>query len=106
MWTTFNSFQWDLDYANPEVFVAMTEAMLALANVGVDVLRLDAAPFLWKRLGTNCQNQPEVHQLLPEALHHPGLHHQGLHRQVPHRARRRHRVHQHRGRHHHRHRRE
>jgi amylosucrase len=64
VWTTFNSFQWDLDYANPEVFVAMTEAMLALANVGVDVLRLDAAPFLWKRLGTNCQNQPEVHELL------------------------------------------
>ncbi len=64
MWTTFNAYQWDLDYANPEVFVAMTEAMLELAEVGVDVLRLDAAPFLWKRLGTNCQNQPEVHELL------------------------------------------
>ena len=38
--------------------------MLALADVGVDVLRLDAAPFLWKRLGTDCQNQPEVHELL------------------------------------------
>jgi amylosucrase len=64
VWTTFNSFQWDLDYGNPEVFVAMTEAMLALAQVGVDVLRLDAAPFLWKRLGTDCQNLPEVHELL------------------------------------------
>jgi amylosucrase len=64
MWTTFNPYQWDLDYSNPEVFVAMTEAMLELAEVGVDVLRLDAAPFLWKRLGTNCQNQPEVHELL------------------------------------------
>ncbi len=64
VWTTFNTFQWDLDYGNPEVFVAMTEAMLALAQIGVDVLRLDAAPFLWKRLGTNCQNQPEVHDLL------------------------------------------
>ena len=42
----------------------MAEAMLGLAAVGVDVLRLDAAPFLWKRLGTNCQNQPEVHELL------------------------------------------
>ena len=42
----------------------MAEAMLGLARVGVDVLRLDAAPFLWKRLGTNCQNQPEVHELL------------------------------------------
>jgi amylosucrase len=64
VWATFNSFQWDLKYGNPEVFVAMTEAMLALAQVGVDVLRLDAVPYLWKRLGTNCQNQPEVHDLL------------------------------------------
>jgi amylosucrase len=64
VWTTFNAFQWDLDYTNPDVFAAMTSAMLTLANVGVDVLRLDAAPFLWKRLGTDCQNQPEVHELL------------------------------------------
>lgn len=64
VWTTFNAYQWDLDYTNPDVFVAMAEAMLGLARVGVDVLRLDAAPFLWKRLGTNCQNQPEVHELL------------------------------------------
>lgn len=64
VWTTFNTYQWDLDYTNPDVFVAMAGAMLGLAAVGVDVLRLDAAPFLWKRLGTNCQNQPEVHELL------------------------------------------
>src|SRR3954449_13297928 len=64
LWTTFNTYQWDLDYTNPDVFVAMASAMLGLAEVGVDVLRLDAAPFLWKRLGTNCQNQPEVHELL------------------------------------------
>src|SRR6185437_11295029 len=48
VWTTFNAYQWDLDYANPDVFVAMAEAMLALAAAGVDVLRLDAAPFMWK----------------------------------------------------------
>src|SRR4051795_9707268 len=64
IWTTFNTFQWDLDYTNPDVFVAMASAMLGLAAVGVDVLRLDAAPFLWKRLGTDCQTQPEVHELL------------------------------------------
>src|SRR4051794_36833751 len=64
VWTTFNGYQWDLDYTNPDVFVAMATAMLGLASVGVDVLRLDAAPFLWKRMGTNCQNQPEVHDLL------------------------------------------
>src|SRR4051795_11811208 len=68
VWTTFNAFQWDLDYTNPEVFAAMAEAMLALANVGVDVLRLDAAPFLWKRMGTNCQNVPEVLELLQAFL--------------------------------------
>jgi amylosucrase len=64
VWTTFNAYQWDLDYTNPEVFVAMAGAMLELAGAGVDVLRLDAVPFLWKRKGTNCQNQPEVHELL------------------------------------------
>ena len=64
VWTTFNAFQWDLDYTNPAVFAAMAEAMLGLANAGVDVLRLDAVPFLWKRKGTDSQNQPEVHQLL------------------------------------------
>jgi amylosucrase len=64
VWTTFNDYQWDLDYTNPEVFRAMAEVMLDLAATGVDVLRLDAVPFLWKRKGTNSQNQPEVHQLL------------------------------------------
>jgi amylosucrase len=64
VWTTFNEYQWDLDYTNPEVFRAMAEVILDLANVGIDVLRLDAVPFLWKRKGTDCQNQPEVHQLL------------------------------------------
>ena len=64
VWTTFNAYQWDLDHANPEVFVALAEVMLTLANAGVDVLRLDAVPFLWKRKGTDCQNQPEVHDLL------------------------------------------
>jgi len=64
VWTTFNEYQWDLDYGNPEVFREMAGVVLRLANVGIDVLRLDAVPFLWKRMGTDCQNQPEVHQLL------------------------------------------
>jgi amylosucrase len=64
VWTTFNTYQWDLDYTNPDVFRAMAEAMLNLATAGVDVLRLDAVPFLWKRPGTDCQNQPEVHDIL------------------------------------------
>ena len=64
VWTTFNEFQWDLDYTNPDVFIEMLSVMLRLANRGVEVLRLDAAPFIWKRLGTDCENQPEVHHLL------------------------------------------
>src|SRR3954452_17162544 len=64
VWTTFNEYQWDLDWSNPEVFVAMATAILDLAAAGVDVLRLDAVPFLWKRRGTDCQNQPEVHDLV------------------------------------------
>ena len=61
VWTTFNAYQWDLNYANPEVLFEMLRVMLDLANVGVDVLRLDAVAFTWKRLGTNCQNQAEAH---------------------------------------------
>ncbi len=64
VWTTFNSFQWDLNYANPEVFRAMAEEMLFLANAGVDVLRLDAVAFIWKRMGTSCENLPEAHLLI------------------------------------------
>jgi amylosucrase len=64
VWTTFNDYQWDLDYANPAVFRAMLGLMLDLANAGADVLRLDAVPFLWKRMGTDGKNQPEVHLLL------------------------------------------
>jgi len=64
VWTTFNSFQWDLNYANPEVFRAMAEEMLFLANQGVEVLRLDAVAFIWKKLGTNCENQPEAHTII------------------------------------------
>ena len=64
VWTTFHDYQWDLNYANPVVFRQMLATMLTLANRGVDVLRLDAVPFLWKRPGTDCQNQPEAHLLL------------------------------------------
>ncbi|MAT03961.1 MAG: alpha-amylase [Acidimicrobiaceae bacterium] len=67
VWTTFREFQWDLDYSNPDVLVEMAGIALALANYGVDILRLDAIAFTWKRLGTNCQNQPEAH-LIAQAL--------------------------------------
>lgn len=64
VWTTFHTYQWDLNYENPIVFNRMLEEMLFLANQGVEVLRLDAVAFLWKRLGTDCQNLPEAHWLI------------------------------------------
>ena len=64
VWTTFHSYQWDLNYANPAVFNRMAEEMLFLANQGVEVLRLDAVAFIWKQLGTSCENLPEAHTLI------------------------------------------
>ncbi len=64
VWTTFNSFQWDLRYENPEVFRAMVAEMLFLANTGVEILRLDAVAFCWKQMGTTCENLPEAHLLI------------------------------------------
>jgi amylosucrase len=64
VWTTFNEHQWDLNWSNPQVFLEITKIMLHLANCGVDVLRLDAVAFMWKRLGTRCQSEPEVHMIL------------------------------------------
>ncbi|WP_090480886.1 alpha-amylase family protein [Nakamurella panacisegetis] len=61
VWTTFNSFQWDVKWTNPDVFYEYADIILFLANTGVQVLRLDAIAFMFKRLGTNSQNQPEVH---------------------------------------------
>ncbi len=62
--TTFYPYQWDLNYANPAVFQDMTDNMLNLCNHGVDVIRLDAVPYIWKALGTNCRNLPQVHTLV------------------------------------------
>lgn len=62
--TTFYPYQWDLNYRNPVVFNEMVENMLFLCNRGVDILRLDAVPYIWKELGTNCRNLPQVHTLV------------------------------------------
>jgi len=63
VWTTFNEWQWDLNWGNPAVLIEFVEIILWLANLGVEVLRLDAIAFLWKRMGSSCQNQPEVHAI-------------------------------------------
>jgi len=64
IWTTFHTYQWDLNYSNPAVFTAMAREMLFIANLGVDFLRMDAVAFVWKRKGTPCENLPEAHHLL------------------------------------------
>ncbi len=64
VWTTFHNYQWDLNYENPVVFNRMLEEMLFLANQGVEILRLDAVAFVWKKLGTDCQNLPEAHTII------------------------------------------
>lgn len=62
--TVFHEYQWDLNYKNPEVFFEMLSNLLSLANLGVDIIRLDALAFLWKKIGTNSQNLPETHSLI------------------------------------------
>ena len=62
--TQFYPYQWDLNFKNPVVFNDMTANMLFMCNCGVDVIRLDAVPYIWKELGTNCRNLPQVHTLV------------------------------------------
>ena len=62
--TVFHSYQWDLNYTNPQVFVDMLDNIFFYANLGVDLLRIDAPAFVWKQLGTACQNLPQAHTLL------------------------------------------
>jgi len=62
--TVFNEYQWDLNYGNPAVFIEMLDILLFWANQGADILRLDAVAFLWKKIGTTCQNEHEAHLIL------------------------------------------
>lgn len=62
--TTFYPYQWDLNYKNPVVFNEMMANILFLANMGVEVLRIDAVPYIWKELGTSCRNLPQVHTIV------------------------------------------
>lgn len=62
--TTFYPYQWDLNYQNPVVLEEMTANLLNLANKGVDILRIDAVPYIWKELYTNCRNLKQVHTIV------------------------------------------
>ncbi len=62
--TVFHNYQWDLNYSNPQVFIAMLDTVFFYANLGVDILRIDAPAFIWKQVGTTCTNLPKAHTLL------------------------------------------
>lgn len=62
--STFNPYQWDLNYKNPVVFNEMAGNLLFLANVGIEIFRIDAVPYIWKQLGTNSRNLPQVHTIM------------------------------------------
>ncbi|HEY9201896.1 MAG TPA: amylosucrase [Gammaproteobacteria bacterium] len=62
--TVFNNYQWDLNYSNPAVFIEMLDIILFWANQGADIIRLDAVAFLWKKIGSTCQNEREAHLIL------------------------------------------
>jgi amylosucrase len=62
--TVFNTYQWDLNYSNPVVFIQMLDIILFWANQGADIVRLDAVAFLWKKIGTTSQNEREAHLIL------------------------------------------
>ena len=62
--TVFNSYQWDLNYKNPAVLIEMVDIILFWANKGADIIRLDAVAFLWKKMGSQCQNEREAHLIL------------------------------------------
>ena len=62
--TVFKNYQWDLNYSNPAVFIEMLDIILFWANHGADIVRLDAVAFLWKKIGSTCQNEHEAHLIL------------------------------------------
>ncbi|MFC3702800.1 alpha-amylase family protein [Reinekea marina] len=64
VWTTFNSYQWDLNYSNPDVFTLMSQELLKIVELGADVVRLDALAFTWKEPGTSCENLNKAHTLV------------------------------------------
>lgn len=62
--SVFHDFQWDLNWSNPELFLEMLAILLGMANRGIDLIRLDAVPYLWKEAGTSCQNLPQAHAIV------------------------------------------
>jgi len=63
-WHRFFSHQPDLNFANPRVQEAVTEALKFWLDLGIDGFRLDAVPYLFEEEGTNCENLPATHDFL------------------------------------------
>jgi glucosylglycerate phosphorylase len=64
VWTTFSADQVDLNYANPEVLLAVTAELLGYLAHGARMIRLDAIAFLWKEPGTSCIHLPQTHEII------------------------------------------
>ena len=64
--TVFHDYQWDLNYRNPAVFIEILAIVLFWANQGVDIMRLDAVAFLWKKMGSTCQNERNAHLIFEQ----------------------------------------
>lgn len=62
VWTTFSADQVDLNYANPDVMLAMIDVLLAYLGHGAQIVRLDAIAYLWKDLATTCIHLPQTHR--------------------------------------------
>ena len=62
--TTFYPYQWDLNYRNPRVFNEMMYNFLYLTNQGIDIVRIDAVPYIWKEIGSTCRNLKQVHTIV------------------------------------------
>lgn len=62
--SVFHHYQWDLNFTNPLVFIEMLDIIFFYANLGVDILRIDAPAFIWKQMGSTCQNLPQAHTIL------------------------------------------
>ncbi|MCR4328974.1 MAG: alpha-amylase family glycosyl hydrolase [Candidatus Roizmanbacteria bacterium] len=64
VWTNFSPLQADLNYQNPEVFLAMTKILIGYLTHRISLLRIDAAGYLWKQVGTPSVHMKQTHTIL------------------------------------------
>lgn len=64
VWTGFSPLQADLNYQNPDVFLDMTKILIHYLNMGASLIRIDAAGYLWKQIGTSSVHMPQTHTIL------------------------------------------